>query len=536
MSIFSSRTSPSHGNSFPTSKDRTAAVGSLFSNKLLLGCLLVAALFYVWLAYSVPYTHDDWDWGLSNGIDQLLHATINSRYSGNLLEVLLTRSFLLKTVIMGFTFLFLPLLSIKVAYPERPLSNLPTAVPLYLMGNLFLLLMPTSIWQQTYGWIAGFSNYVFSALLLICFFWMISDTFQPPVARTHKKRLFSFIGFLLFTCILQLFLENVSLYVFGVCFLLVIYHSIREKKLSLKYSALCIGSFVGLLIMFSSNIYDSLFSSGEAVDGYRQLTISLDEGLLNALYSMFKRFLLELSPQIWSDNWLYCVIISLSMILLIGKFYSHGLRPLRILGIAIHGASMVYFVLNHRTDGFSSWNIPHIEKIQAFLNFAFFLLVTLELFLFLPKKALSQKAKLLFFWLSAPAVIVPMTAINATGPRTFFTSNLFFLLFLMVIWVELFSESSPFFIKGASVVAILASVVVAIYWVQIYSTIDQTTQQRMQIIQTVKENHTSTCVLPSYPEEVRKYLWNPNPVSPWREEYFKQFYGLPQDTILEFQK
>ena len=72
------------------------------------------AAFFIWLAAQIPYAHDDWDWGIDIGMEQLLHATVNSRYAGNLLEVILTRSTAAKCLIMGLTFLALPLAAVWV--------------------------------------------------------------------------------------------------------------------------------------------------------------------------------------------------------------------------------------------------------------------------------------------------------------------------------------------------------------------------------------------------------------------------------------
>ena len=69
----------------------------------------VVFVFYLWMAAQTPYTHDDWDWGLDIGIQHLLTADINSRYAGNLIEVLLTRSVFLKNLVMGLVFTALPL-------------------------------------------------------------------------------------------------------------------------------------------------------------------------------------------------------------------------------------------------------------------------------------------------------------------------------------------------------------------------------------------------------------------------------------------
>ena len=69
---------------------------------------ILFAVFYLWLAAQIPYTHDDWDWGLEVGMQQWLTASVNSRYVGNFFEIIMTRSVFLKTVIMGGTFFLLP--------------------------------------------------------------------------------------------------------------------------------------------------------------------------------------------------------------------------------------------------------------------------------------------------------------------------------------------------------------------------------------------------------------------------------------------
>ena len=84
----------------------------IFTEKINWQLVLLAVAtgaFYIYLAAQIPYTHDDWDWGLSNGWEQLLTANINSRYSGNFLEVLMTRSGVFKTLFMGLSFCALPL-------------------------------------------------------------------------------------------------------------------------------------------------------------------------------------------------------------------------------------------------------------------------------------------------------------------------------------------------------------------------------------------------------------------------------------------
>ena len=71
--------------------------------------LSLSIVFYIWLAAQIPYGWDDWTWGLPMGMERFLTASINCRYAGNLVEIIITRSRLLKDVIMGLCFALLPL-------------------------------------------------------------------------------------------------------------------------------------------------------------------------------------------------------------------------------------------------------------------------------------------------------------------------------------------------------------------------------------------------------------------------------------------
>ena len=52
--------------------------------------IFLAACLYI--AWKVPYTHDDWDWGLPVGVERLVTAGLNSRYAGTALVLAMTRS------------------------------------------------------------------------------------------------------------------------------------------------------------------------------------------------------------------------------------------------------------------------------------------------------------------------------------------------------------------------------------------------------------------------------------------------------------
>ena len=55
-------------------------------------------IFYMWILSETPYEIDDWSWGISEGWHALVTGELNGRYLSNLLEVIVSRSPLMKTL------------------------------------------------------------------------------------------------------------------------------------------------------------------------------------------------------------------------------------------------------------------------------------------------------------------------------------------------------------------------------------------------------------------------------------------------------
>ena len=64
-------------------------------------CVMVIWLFFVWIISRTPYGIDDWSWGTSGGVEDFLSGRLNGRYVGNLLEIMVSRSQFLKTILIG---------------------------------------------------------------------------------------------------------------------------------------------------------------------------------------------------------------------------------------------------------------------------------------------------------------------------------------------------------------------------------------------------------------------------------------------------
>lgn len=117
-------------------------------------------VFYLIMSMLTPLIHDDLQWANPYGIEMLNEGfqSLNGRYLGNLLEIIAVRLPLFRYI----TYSVFALLIIRIIFQyivdmkrqecERSFT--------YLTIFMFILMIPTTIYSQIYGWFAGFYNYV----------------------------------------------------------------------------------------------------------------------------------------------------------------------------------------------------------------------------------------------------------------------------------------------------------------------------------------------------------------------------------------
>ena len=147
-----------------------------------LAVLGAALLFFLFLGYATPYSPvDDLQWGMEEGLRWWLGGLLNGRYAGNFFAVVMCRSPVVKTLLMGLGMFALPLLMALVAGRGARSALLP--------GFCFccagLLLMPSQTWKETFCWVCGFGNYVVSILFFLVWLLLI---LRAENAQTHLAR------------------------------------------------------------------------------------------------------------------------------------------------------------------------------------------------------------------------------------------------------------------------------------------------------------------------------------------------------------
>ena len=189
--------------------------------------LAVTLAFYLFVAWTVFYSPiDDWRWSLDEiGLRWWLEGVYNNRYVGNFFAVVLTRSPVLKTLVMGGVTFAIPFLMALLAARGEEKRFLPA----FLAGNAGILLMPSVMWRETYYWVSGFGNFVVPTALFLA--WLL--ILRRVADRRDHLRAWSALLFPM-TLAMGLFVENLTLLFLGASLILALY-AVWDKELRIPF-------------------------------------------------------------------------------------------------------------------------------------------------------------------------------------------------------------------------------------------------------------------------------------------------------------
>ena len=490
-------------------------------------------LFYLWIISETPYEIDDWSWGISEGWRALLTGELNGRYLSNLLEVVVTRSSLLKTLLIGTLAALLPLLStllcLQLNDAERAckvgLKQREFALPVFLLAALLFLVLPVPVWRQTYGWIAGFSNFGFAGIILLAYqaILMRALWFDSSTPKTV------FAGVFLFGVGMQLVLENVTIYALAVTVFIVLEDAVRKRKVNPLLISLFLGNLIGAVLMFCGSIYGTLVETGQAVNGMRAFKMDRSTSLLDNLLLSQQRFVYFFPQSIWSNNW----ALSASVSILLGEYFLKDKKPIRIaaaVAFFLFAALFCFMRFIGPLEFFvSGWS----DVLTQRLNLLFFWFVACSVML-LWWNSKRKMAVLLFLWLSAPGVILPLsvTNMNAEATRCFLTSTVFLIQFCLLLFLDSWVMNHE---RTRSIVAVLLVIGILSCCIQrlaIYHDINSIRRERDELVKSAQRGETKTIDFPDFPHG--EYLWVTEPLGESQRAYFRAFYRIPDEVKMHF--
>lgn len=496
--------------------------------KVLTGAIILLFLaFWTYIAYCVPYTHDDWDWGLDVGLEQWLTASLNNRYVGSFFVVIMTRSVAAKVLVLGGGMFAIPLLMALLAVPdggeERRYPFLPlhlaspadgevrrrSFLPLYLAANLLTLLLPPRIWRQTYGWVSGFANYGVSAVFFLGWLLLLRIAFRT---RRRGAGVALAVVLLVYTFALGLFVESQSAVDLLFCLALLSY-SLVARRGRLPAACALAGAILGVVVIFFNPLYGELVSTGEALGGIRHLIFPAGSTLIEMISSVLQQLFGYLVPLLFQIGLTFSLLLALITFL---SLWRGRCRPLCVLAVwpVAYGVLMAFF----RTE------LP--EPLVVWGGIVSLVIPCLSVAL--SGGALFRRLLRLLLLLCGFGMVAPMALVLDVGGR------IYILFYLLTALVAL-DLAAPLLDKRAVVagaICAVLSVAAMVQWGYAYARIlDCSALRKQLILEAVKQGAKEVSIPTDRYEDIE---WFRNPEAPHRVVFYRAFYGIPQDLKIVY--
>ncbi len=439
----------------------------------------------------------------------------------------MTRSELLKTVIMGATFFLLPYLMSRFTVKQLETPTPTAQLGLFLISNVFLLTLDSDLWKTTYGWVAGFANFCVSALFLgIWIAEIIAACDEQPNFKSDS--VIKKIGLFLASVIGQLFLENIAIYCVALVIVLCVSYYIRFKKIPGRIIWMLMGALLGLVIMFSNSLYGSLLSTGTAIDSYREIPI-LGNAESRTIINRLANAILLLGGRLFSLNVVLTItILIVQLVVLLQRRNDKKIKYIKIY-IAFNTLLISVFACCYGIEKLYGENLA-LQYVKFFAAVCFFVLTFLEV-----RKLFQGKVRrrLLSYWLSAIGVIAPLVVTSETGHRLFFTSNFFLAIFAVELLAYVISTALFRVDKVMVGIASVVSVGCLLFYGIIYTQIGICKREHDALIEKAISGKQEQIVLPTYPYE--EYLHAIYPIGEQRIQWYKEFYGIDENVVVTFE-
>ena len=455
-----------------------------------------------------PYSGDDLQWSIGElSIERIIgfstNTSLNGRYLGNVIVILLAKNKIIRAFIMSLTLAYI-INTIKT----KEKCNFLTVI-------LFLLLMPKGVFKQGIVWSSGFANYAFSIMLLFVALSLVQKLFV-----CNKFDVKMVIPSILIFYLSSLVIENLTIFLFLFLVIINVIYLIKNKRVNFNLVISFIGSLLGLLTMFTHPAYSGVFS-GE--DGYRTIS-SINDIFITAK----KNFNEIIFPNSISNNLILFIILTIFMVVYVYKNYNKKKSNKSLyISLCFHIMCLLYFIIIKYN---SNWEplLNYSEKFNFYINILFIINLFALQFLIYRKKAYNS----IMICGIIIGLVAPLFVVSPLGPRNFLM--IYVLEVLLVLDVYRISEFKLDYNKIKYLICTILFVIIG-YYVSIYGYITLVSVRRDNYI---RENINSGSIennvlyVPNIPYE--EYVWVPNPSNDYYKSIYKYIFNVPDEIDLEF--
>ena len=486
----------------------------IFSKKNIFIIVILIMLFI--LSYIFPYTHDDWAWGTSIGVERLtsLFKDYNGRWFGNLSVMLLTRNRLLRALIIAGVLSGIVIYINKILEIKNNFNKI--------LSIVLLLLVPVSVLAQAVAWTAGFANYVIVVLLVLIYI-----NYNKNYLYNVKNESISYKGIILYFIlgfVASLFMEHLTVYSVLISIFFLILNKIKKKKFSKINISYMIGAISGAILMFSNGAYYNVVNHQ---DSYRQI------GQDNIIFGVIKTYFSELSKYLFIENHFINIFVGILCLILIYKFLINNKKIGNIYKKLLCVISL--FILSFLClDIYCIFINDFIANFNSLFNifngiiYGLYWIIIFVIILLLIKDK-KTKFRMIFELCSIVVMAAPLLVVKPIGPRCFFPTYVFFVIFAVDLFNYVFMKDNKkidnysYILKYICI--ILLSINIIIYGIAFFVEMERN-------IYIDNNKDTEILVLPKLPFE--EYMQVPNPENETFIYRFKLFYGINEEVNLLF--
>ncbi|TMN21785.1 DUF6056 family protein [Lentibacillus cibarius] len=476
-------------------------------------------LFYFFIAFQTPYTGDDWTWGTQRGMNRLENnfADYNGRYLSNMIEILATRFAWLRYLVMS-------IFATALVYVIGSVTGQANRMLYWLLAFLFMLLLPTDIYAQTFGWTAGFVNYVPSMVLLILYIMMIKNIFSEQPPTYQKWQVYAAVPLGLST---QLIVEHVTLFSLFVAGMVMLYTFMVHKRFYLVHLVYLLSSVIGAVIMFSNSAYWNILS-GQDKHAYREINNGTDAGFLSKAYDVFSgdmyRYLFIDNPSI------HLFIGAMVVILIVGVVSKSGFvnffwKPIVLLTVV--GFLLYVLAFQHMLG--NAYLGALTNDAEAIISAFYFIAITLSVIVFVKDQHIRNR--LLLYLFGIVLLSAPFAYVTPYGPRAALASYIFMVLF----GLELFAYNKTLHAwRTKPLRSVLIGLVTAavVMYANIFSVIGHANQERLDYLNGQVAANKAQIYLPDLP--FSSFMWFSSPPDEHFNTMFKRFNDVPENVEIRF--
>lgn len=472
-------------------------------------------VFYLFLAYNAPLTHDDWTWATAAGWARLQNwfHDYNGRYLGNLLELLLTRNGFFRVVIMAAFSALLVLMTARMANRAR--------LSYYLISFLAFLGVPISMFAQTYGWTAGFTNYLPSIVLTLVYLNIVKNIFEN---EQPKYKLWLTLFIIPLGVCSQLFVEHVTIYNLLAAVVVIIYAYIKFKRVYLLHILYFLSTITGAVMMFSNGAYAVIFHGN---DSYR--TVSVSAHHTSMIYKLLSVFVGKMYALLVMNNVLLNVLLAAFCIVALVMYQKQNkaMNTLKSILCFILVAYPLYKLIVVDSMGVKFFGYYSIV-FEAFISVVFYLALLITVLISVQKR--ESKIKMILYLLSVIVLAAPFLVVTPIGPRCFLASYTFFVLFLIELAAYLTEEKMVNW-KTLNKPILFATLALMLSYIYVFIMIGHASRERISEIHSQVESNRSVVTVAKLPFE--QFLWHGTPIlGTYQSETFKQYFRIPNNRPL----